>query len=69
MVVPAIEVVITHIGGATIDDESTDDGKRWVTPFLNGAMNIPGVNFAAWGRSNKNPNTAMHFIGKPPEST
>lgn len=26
-------------------------------------MSIPGVNFAAWGRSYKYPDIAMHFIG------
>lgn len=59
-----VQVVITNIGEATIDDESTEDGQRWMKPFLEGAMKIPGVNFAAWGRSYKYPDIAMHFIGE-----
>lgn len=58
------QVVITNIGDATIGDESSEDGKRWMRPFLDGAMSIPGVNFAAWGRSYKYPEIAMHFIGQ-----
>ena len=64
MVVPAIEVVFTNIGTATIDDESTEDGQTWLKAFVSGAEGIPGVNFAAWGRSYKYPEIAMHFIGK-----
>ena len=64
MVVPAIEVVFTNIGNATIDDESTEDGKTWLNAFVTGAESIPGVNLAAWGRSYKYSDIAMHFIGK-----
>ena len=64
MVVPTIEIVFTNIGNATIDDESSEDGKRWLKPFLDGALHIPGVNFAAWGRSYRYPDLAMHFIGR-----
>lgn len=64
MVVPAIEVVITNVGDANIDDETTETGKAWQKAFLDGALGIPGCNFAAWGRSYKYPDVAMHFIGK-----
>ena len=69
MVVPAIEVVFTNIGDATIDDESTEDGKTWLNAFISGAESIPGVTFAAWGRSYKYPDMAMHFIGKARSAT
>jgi hypothetical protein len=68
MVVPAIEVVFTNIGNATIDDESTEDGQTWLNAFVGGAKTIPGVNFAAWGKSYKYPDVAMHFIGKATSS-
>jgi hypothetical protein len=68
MVVPAIEVVFTNIGTSTIDDESTEDGQTWLKAFVAGAEDIPGVSFAAWGRSYKDPEIAMHFIGKTRQS-
>ena len=64
MVVPALEIVITNIGDANIDDETTETGKIWQKAFLDGALGIPGVNFGAWGRSYKYPDIAMHFIGE-----
>jgi hypothetical protein len=64
MVVPAIEIVISRIGEHTIDDESTEDGKRWLEAFRMGAEQIPGVVRACWARSYKDPSIAMHFIGK-----
>jgi hypothetical protein len=64
MVVPAIEIVITRIGSATIDDETTEDGKTWLEAFRKGADEIPGVVRAAFARSYKDSNIAMHFIGK-----
>ncbi len=64
MVIPAIEVVFTNIGTATIDDESTENGQTWVDASVSDAKSIPGVNFAAWGRSYKSPEIAMRLVGK-----
>ena len=62
MVFRAIEVLFTNIGTATIDDESTEDGQTWLKAFFSYVEGVPGVNFAAWGRSYKYPEVAMHFI-------
>lgn len=59
-----MEIVITEIGDHTIDDASTQDGKDWVEAFRLGAEKIPGVVRAGWGRSYRDSNIAMHFIGK-----
>lgn len=59
-----MEIVITEIGDHTIDDLSTQDGKDWVEAFRLGAEKIPGVVRAGWGRSYRDSNIAMHFIGK-----
>ena len=64
MVVPVMEVVFTHVGDHTIDDESTKDGQEWLEAFKAGAETIPGVRKACWARSYKDPNIAMHFIGR-----
>jgi hypothetical protein len=64
MVQPVMEIVITDIGDHTIDDASTQDGKDWLEAFRAGAEQIPGVVRASWGRSYKESNIAMHFIGK-----
>ena len=63
MAVPALEVVFTHVGDRTIDDESTQDGKEWLEAFKAGAESIPAVVRAGWGRSYKDPTIAMHFVG------
>jgi hypothetical protein len=64
MVVPIMEVVVTDIGTHTIDDTSTEDGREWLEAFRVGAERIPGVVRASWGRSYRDSNIAMHFIGK-----
>jgi hypothetical protein len=64
MVVPAIEIVVTQICAATIDDETSEDGKIWMEAFRKGADEIPGCVRACWARSYKDPNIAMHFIGE-----
>ena len=64
MVVPMMEIVVTDIGSHSIDDTSTKDGKEWLEAFRVGAEKISGVVRASWGRSYRDSNVAMHFIGK-----
>jgi hypothetical protein len=64
MVVPAIGIVVTQVGSATIDDETSQDGKTWMEAFRIGADEIPGCVRACWARSYKDPNICMHFIGE-----
>lgn len=63
MVYPCIEVTVAKVGAKTVEDESTEDGKRYMTAFYNGATGIPGCSRGAWGRSDKYDDTAVHFLG------
>ena len=62
---PAIEVVVSYIGEHTIEDRTTNDGQNWAKAFADGAKGTPGVARATYGVSQKDPEFAMHFIGKP----
>ena len=60
---PAIEVVVTYIAKHTIEDRSTEDGKKWAEAFATGAKVIPGVARATYGVSQKDPENshALHW--------
>lgn len=63
-ILPAIEITFVDVGTATIEDESTKDGKEWLNAFIQGATTILGCRRACWGVSDKYPNLATHFIGR-----
>lgn len=63
MVYPAIEVAVTTVGNHTIEDETTEDGKKYQRAFYEAATTIPGCSRGCWGRSDKYPEKVIHFIG------
>lgn len=63
MVYPAIEVTVTTVGNHTVEDETTEDGKKYQRAFYDAATTIPGCSRGCWGRSDKYPEKVIHFIG------
>lgn len=63
MVHPAIEVTVTTVGNHTVEDETTEDGKKYQRAFYEAATTIPGCSRGCWGRSDKYPDMVIHFIG------
>lgn len=63
MVYPAIEVTVVTVGNRTVEDESTEDGQKYVKAFHAAATTIPGCSRGCWGRSDKYPDKVVHFIG------
>ncbi|PNP37115.1 hypothetical protein TGAM01_v201416 [Trichoderma gamsii] len=62
MVYPAIEVTVTTVGNHTVEDETTEDGKKYQRAFYDAATTIPGCSRGCWGRSDKYPEKVLHFI-------
>lgn len=69
MVYPCIEVTVATVGNHTVEDESSEDGKKYMTAFHAAATTIPGCSRGCWGRSDKYPDKVIHFLGKHGDAT
>jgi hypothetical protein len=63
MISPCIEVTVAKVGNKTVEDETTEDGRRYRKAFHDGATGIPGCSRGCWGRSDKYADTVVHFLG------
>ena len=63
MVSPCIEVTVAKVGKNTVEDESSEAGKKYMTAFYKAATTIPGCTRGAWGRSDKYSDYVVHFLG------
>jgi len=59
---PAIEITLVKVGNKTVEDPSTEDGRKYQTAFHAAATTIPGCVRGSWGRSDKYPDTLVHFL-------
>lgn len=60
---PCVEITVAKVGSDTVEDASTEDGKRYLKAFHDGATGNPGCERGFWEPARQASRMGRAFFG------